>query len=94
MIGPGSRRALTILRQHGPMTASEFAREMWPESPAWNRFYKCGPSGATRGRGLVKSAGSFLGKLRKQGLAELYWDRRLASDQHIVSQQGRRELSG
>ena len=90
---PPTRRALTILRDHGPLTPREFAEKMWPDSPAWKRVNKCGPYGATKGRAIVESGGGFLGKLRKQGLAELYWDRRLDIDQHIISEQGRRELS-
>ena len=89
MIGPGTRRALSILREHGPMTAGEFAREMWPDSPAWKRVYNCGPNGATRGRGLVKSGGSFLGKLAKQELVEVGWDRHSTVNLHSLSQHGR-----
>jgi hypothetical protein len=92
VIGPGTRRALTILRDYGPLTPREFAEKMWPDSPGWNRVHKCGPTGASRGRAMAESGGGFLGKLRKQGLAEIYWDRRMDIDQHIISEQGRRVL--
>lgn len=43
---------------------------MWPDSPARDRVYKCGPKGSTRGSGLWQSAGGFLGKLRRKGWVE------------------------
>jgi hypothetical protein len=60
-------RALRIIALEGPIRPSRFALNMWPDSPAWKRSYKCGPSGATRGRGIVLSGGSYLGKLRIRG---------------------------
>jgi len=70
-------KALRILRDHaakkalhhfyGPtgMTATAFAQEMWPDSPAWNMSY--GGVSTDRpsvpGTGIVLSAGSYLQKL-------------------------------
>lgn len=67
-VTPTTKRALFILSLTDGCTPAEFARHMWPDSPAWNRVYHCGPNGATRGRGIVKSAGSYLAKLCQRGL--------------------------
>lgn len=68
-VGPGTIKALCILSNHGPLLAGDFARLMWPDSPKWNEAYKCGAYGSSRGRGMLKSGGSFLGKMRRLGLA-------------------------
>jgi hypothetical protein len=49
------------------MSPKFFAERMWPDSPAWTRSYNVGKNGATKGRGIILSAGSFLHKLCKHG---------------------------
>ena len=61
-------KALQIIRDHAPIRPGRFADLMWPNSPAHTRSYNCGPYGATRGSGLVLSAGSYLAKLARAGL--------------------------
>lgn len=46
-----------------------FAEKMWPDSPSWERYGKCGPNGVTRGVGITQRAGSFLSSLEVVGLA-------------------------
>lgn len=58
--------ALRILRDHGPLMPSEFARRAWPDSPGWRKMHKVG-HGATRGGGMPSAAGGVLGKLTKTG---------------------------
>ncbi len=60
---PAQRRALVILRDHGPIRPREFARLMWPDSGGWTRSAKCGVKGAHRGGGMYGAAGAYLGKL-------------------------------
>lgn len=55
-----------------PIMPKIFAKEMWPDSPAWRRSYNTGPSGACRGKGMWLSAGSWLRKLERLGLVR--WD--------------------
>jgi len=81
-------RALRILRDHGPVTPMEFAERMWPDSPYWTVSYKAGQYGSVRGRGLVKSAGSYLAKLRRAGVAL----RSLEGNYTTISPEGRRAL--
>lgn len=45
----------------------EFAKAMWPDSEGWQRVGNVG-HGAHRGAGMQLAGGSFLGKLRYQGL--------------------------
>lgn len=45
------------------ITASEFAKEMWKNSKCWSRVYNQG-HGATKGKGMWLSAGSYLAKLK------------------------------
>lgn len=66
---PSRRRALEILRDHGPIRPREFARVMWPDSPGWNFPAKSGPRGTHRGGGMYLAAGGLLGKLRREGLS-------------------------
>lgn len=50
----------------GTMTAKEFARRMWPDSPGWLKVSNTG-NGACRGKGMWLRAGVFLGKLTASG---------------------------
>lgn len=68
-----TRKALAILRDHGPQRPSEFAKRMWPNSPKWNVHYKCGPRGSHQGGAMSQAGGAYLGKLRKAGLVADGW---------------------
>ena len=62
-------RALCILNKYDRLTAiaaREFAMKMWPNGK-WNRIYNTG-NGATSGKGMWLSAGSYLAKLHNRGL--------------------------
>lgn len=64
--------ALAILQSHGGITPEGFARLLWPESDGWKRSVRAG-NGSARGGGMRMAAGSYLGKLSKQGYAEKKW---------------------
>ena len=49
------------------LSAGQFASLMWPNSPAWRKVSNTG-NGATSGKGMWLSAGSYLAKLKKRGL--------------------------
>ncbi len=87
---PTQVRALTILRDHGPLTPRAFAQKMWPDSPGWQRCYKCGPHGASDGIMMALAGGGYLGKLRQRGLATVSWDGWHL--EHVISAEGRRLL--
>jgi len=74
-VGPSVIRALQLIHEEGGrgLTATDLAARLWPDSPYHRVSYKCGNRGSSKGRGLVKSAGSFLGKMRKLGLVEKKW---------------------
>lgn len=59
------RKALEILLAHDGMTPREFALAMWPDSPGWDRYTKCGPYGSVRGGAMPRAGGAYLGKLRR-----------------------------
>lgn len=70
MITEKTYHALSILNEHDwehPMTANEFAKKMWPDSPAWRKVYNTG-NGATSGKGMWLCAGSYLNKLLERQL--------------------------
>jgi hypothetical protein len=56
----------------------KLAQNLWPNSPSWTRSYNVGRNGATSGRGIILSAGSFLHKLCRKdliyGTTETYLD--------------------
>lgn len=60
-------KALEIIRDNEIETPRDFAHLMWVDSPCWSRVYNTG-YGATRGKGMWLTAGSFLAKLRNRGL--------------------------
>ncbi len=62
--------ALRIIQARGAegIIPSEFAQELWPDSPYWKVVYKAGPNGSVSGRGVVMSGGSYLAKLRRMRL--------------------------
>ena len=85
-------KALNILnRYHYPdgLTAKDFAKEMWENSPAWKRCYNTG-NGATRGKGMWLCAGSYLNKLRYKKL--VYVDYERGYRQYTLSSKGKRLL--
>ena len=64
-----SERATMILQAHPDgLTARQFASLMWTVNPAWYRMSKIG-RGATRGVGMWRAGGGYLGRLVKQGIA-------------------------
>lgn len=66
---PIQYRALRILDEaEGDLAPREFAREMWPDSPAHN-VKRPAVTGAA-GSGLWYAAGGYLGKLVKRKLVE------------------------
>lgn len=79
------RKALEILRDHGPLRAGAFAAIMWPDSPGWSSVTKCGPNGSTSGGGMNLAGGAYLGKLRRKGLTNRFGDR---LDRHRISPEG------
>lgn len=74
MLTPPQRRALEIIRAHGPITPGRFADLMWPNSPGHNRIHKCGPYGASKGVMMAMVGGGYLGKLWKRGLIRPVFD--------------------
>jgi hypothetical protein len=90
---PGYKRALEILRDHGPLSPAWFAHHYFPEDhPGWKRVGRCGPNGSTTGTGLILAAAGLLGKLRRDKLAGFTFlhDR----VQTIITSEGRRALKG
>jgi len=67
------KRALRILRDHGPLRPREFARLMWPDSPGWNRLHNCGPYGASYGTMMPMCGGAYLAKLTYRNWAKPKW---------------------
>ena len=61
----GERRALGIIRKHGPLRPSEFADLFWP-GKHWTPM-RCGTNGVSRTRNKAMSAGAYIGRLRKKG---------------------------
>ena len=97
MLTKPQRKALQILRDHGPIQPREFAKKMWPDSPCWRHHIKCGPSGSHRGGGMYLAAGGYLGKLGRRGWAKpkykfLYWDKFSTNIGHILTDAGRAAL--
>lgn len=64
---PGFRRALEILRDHGPIQPSRFAKFMWPDSEKWSNHVG---RGSHQGGGMYLAGGWLLGKLQSRGWAK------------------------
>ena len=63
-------KALLILHDHhGLIRPKIFAKAMWPDSPGWDRYAKCG-DGVHKGGGMYVTAGCYLGKLVRTGLVQ------------------------
>tara|TARA_R110000772_G_C13310332_1_gene440582 strand:- start:13509 stop:13814 length:306 start_codon:yes stop_codon:yes gene_type:complete len=69
MITDKTAKALEILDvEYGrDLSAGQFAMQMWPDSDGWKRVKNTG-NGATSGKGMWLSGGSYLAKLRKRDL--------------------------
>ena len=74
-------QALMVIALNGTIIPTQFASKMWPDSPAHRISYNVGKSGAVRGRGIVMSAGSYLGKLGKGKLTKRQYAR-IGRDDH------------
>ena len=86
----GTGKALKILAENEVKMARQFARLMWPNSPCWEKVYNIGAYGATKGVGMWLVGGSFLGKLRDQGLIrQSVYDGRF-----VLTDKGEERLSG
>ena len=59
--------ALKVIASSDGITPGRFAALAWPDNPHHSRVYNSG-RGAVSGRGLVRSAGGYLGRLYKAGL--------------------------
>lgn len=60
------------------LTPNTFATELWPpDDPrydaSWRRVSKVGTHGSTRGVGMWRAGGGFLGKLKRQGLIQQHY---------------------
>jgi hypothetical protein len=86
------RKALEILRDHPGIRPRGFAEKMWPDSEGWSHSTKCGPHGVTRGGGMPQAAGSYLGKLRKDGLVRL--DLSQFNNDYYLTEKGKHALGG
>lgn len=62
---PARKKALSVLKDKGPLTARAFAHAMWPDAPGHTKPSKCGNNGTSRGGGMVLAAGSFLSHLMR-----------------------------
>jgi len=60
-------QALMLIRDREIRSPHEFAKEMWPDSEGWKRVHNVG-HGSHKGAAMSLAAGSFLGKLRADGL--------------------------
>ena len=70
---PTTIAALRVVQRHKVTTPAQFANLMWPDSPAHKRHYKVGNSrGTAQGAALNRSAGAYLGKLKKWGLVSYH----------------------
>ena len=61
-------RALELIRQHGEVSAAQFARLFWPNSPGWKAARRHDRIAGAHGAGLIMSAGAFLGRMEADGL--------------------------
>ncbi len=55
---PKQKEAIRILKLHGPLSAGQFARFMWPAAARRSGSY----------RGAAQKAGAWLWEMRRQGL--------------------------
>lgn len=76
-----TQKALSIisLNDGERLTATEFARKMWPDSKSWRRLY---------GHGACRAGGAFLARLERNGLVY-----RLVRHLPILTRAGKAELA-
>lgn len=67
-------RALRIVRDNPGIAPREFAKAMWPDSPAWQHSVKCGPNGSHKGGGMYLAGGAYLAKLANLKLVNRVFD--------------------
>lgn len=86
---PYAVRVLGHIKNNEGDYANKIARAIMPDSPAWQRSYKCGASGSHRGSGAVLSMGSYLAKLSHEG-----WVRHGGAGDfgYYITQKGREAL--
>jgi hypothetical protein len=87
---PAQRKGLEILEREGKLAPRDFAREMWPDSPAWNR--------RTRGSGSANRAGAVGGTMPMNGAKVLWSLNYLACASHengiwFITERGRQRLT-
>jgi len=61
-------KALKAIQSLGVATPRRFAETIWPDHPGWKKLSNIGRHGATRGVGMWRAGGAYLGKLQKLGL--------------------------
>lgn len=74
-LSEAQKKALEIIRDHGPIRPREFARKMWPDSEGWRRSSRAGLYGSSRGGGMNLAAGGYLGKLARKGWIVMLYER-------------------
>ena len=63
--------ALKLIQSQKVFSAEHFAKLFWPDNLAHKRHYK-GGNGTAVGKGAWLMAGSFVAKLRKKGLVNVF----------------------
>lgn len=74
------RRALEIVRDHGPIGGAAFGYRMWPQHATKNR--------RLRPQGAGFSGGGYLGKLRMAGLVTQVWDKNSYCGMYVLTVDG------
>lgn len=60
------RRLLEFLRScEQPASGTEIARQLWPDSPGWNRVFRCGQHGSTAGAAMRRLGGSYASRVAR-----------------------------
>lgn len=92
---PAQRKGLEILKEHGPLTPRDFARLMWPDSPAWNKRSR-GQRGTNRS-GAMASTMPMLGAKLLHRLEDLSCasqrETSLYSRAWVISERGLQRLT-
>ncbi len=87
------RRGLEVLRDSGPLTPSQFAKKMWPNSPAWRKCGKCGPNGSHAGVAMPSAGGAMIARLRRLGWVTWALKTMGHYSRHELTQAGREALA-
>lgn len=95
---PARRRALEVLAANPEIGPAQFALLIWPDSPGHERrsHRHSTPAGGAVGAGIKMSAGAFLGRLVKAGLAHRRHPHPYATwmAEYRISEAGREALRG